>query len=71
MWQDGNTKPLQGSGFRTFWLKTMGIPENYDDDEEHIRTHLLLLPKTDKAGVVPKEDLKVLVKAMGIKGDKQ
>ena len=26
MWADGNTKPLQGAGFRTLRSKTMGIP---------------------------------------------
>ena len=66
MWADGNTKPLQGAGFRTFRSKLMGLPENYDDDVERDRTHLLLLPKPEKAGVVPKEDLKVLAKAMGL-----
>ena len=29
MWADGNTKPLQGAGFRLFRSKIMGIPENY------------------------------------------
>ena len=28
MWDDGNTKPLQGAGFRLFWSKIMGIPED-------------------------------------------
>ena len=34
MWTDGNIKPLQGIGFRTFRSKIMGIPENYDDNAE-------------------------------------
>ena len=66
MWADGNTKPLQGAGFRTFRSKTMGVPEDYDDDAERVRTHPLLLPKPDKAGVVPPEDLKVLAKTIGV-----
>ena len=32
MWADGNTKPLQGAGFRSFQSKIMGIPEDYEDD---------------------------------------
>ena len=66
MWADGNTKPLQGAGFRTFRSKVMGILEHYDDDAERVRTHSLLLPKPKKAGVVPPEDLEVLAKAMGV-----
>ena len=66
MWADGNTKPLQGAGFRIFRSKLMGIPENYDDDVERNRTHPLLLPKPEKAGVVKNEDLEVLAKAMGL-----
>ena len=44
----------------------MGIPQNYDDDAERERTHPLLLPKPEKAGVVPSKDLEVLAKAMGL-----
>ena len=66
MWADGNTKPLQGAGFRLFRSKIMGISENYDDNEERRRTHLLLLPKPEKAGVVSQEDLKLRVKTMGV-----
>ena len=44
----------------------MGIPENYDNDAEWAGTHPMLLPKPDKAGVVPKKDLEVLAKAMGV-----
>ena len=40
-----NTKPLQGAGFRLFRSKIMGIPENYDDEAERVRTHPQLLPK--------------------------
>ena len=66
MWADSNTKALQGAGFRTFRSKIMGIPEHYDDDAERVRTHPLLLPKSQKAGVVPSKDLEVLGKTMGI-----
>ena len=66
MWADGNTKALQGAGFRIFRSKIMGIPENYDDDAERVRTHPLLLPKPRKAGVVPPKDLEVLAKTMGV-----
>ena len=63
MWADGNTKPLQGAGFRLFRSKIMGISEDYDDDAEKVRTHPQLLPKSKEAGVVPSEDLKVLASA--------
>ena len=66
MWANGNTKPLQGAGFRTFRSRAMGIPENYNDDAEQDRTHPLLLPKPEKAGVVPSKDIEVLSKAMGL-----
>ena len=66
MWADGNTKPLQGAEFRLFRSKVMGISENYDDEEERVRTHPLLLPKPKKAGVVPSNDLQVLADAMGV-----
>ena len=66
MWDDGNTKPLQGAGFRIFRSKSMGIPEDYGDDAERVRTHPLLLPTPEKAGVMPQQDLTVLAKAMGI-----
>ena len=66
MWADGNTKPLQGAGFRTFRSKLMGIPKNYDDNTEQDRTHPLLLPKPEEAGVVQSKDLEVLTKAMGL-----
>ena len=52
MWADGNTKPLQGTGFRLFRSKIMGIPEEYDDDAEKVSTHPQLKPKAEKAGVI-------------------
>ena len=39
MWAAGNTKPLQGEGFRLFRSKIMGICENFDDEVERVRTH--------------------------------
>ena len=68
MWADGNTKPLQGAEFRLFRSKIMGIPENYDDEAERVRTDPLLLSKPKEAGVVPSVDLQVLAKALGVKG---
>ena len=44
----------------------MGIPEDYDDEAERVRTHPLLLPKPKKAGVVSSNDLQVFSKALGI-----
>ena len=74
MWVDGNTKPLQGAGFRLFRSKVMGIPEDYDGEAERVRTHPELLPKPKEAGVVSSNDLQVLSKALGVEGqdhDKQ
>ena len=70
MWADGNTEPLQGAGFRLFKSKIMGIPEDYDYDDEadRVRTHPLLLPKPKEAVVVPSADLQVLAKTLGVKG---
>ena len=44
----------------------MGIPEDYDDEAERVRTHPQLLPKPQEAGVVPTADLQVLSKALGV-----
>ena len=68
MWADGNTKPLQGGGFKLFRSKVMGIPENYDDEAERVRTHSQLLPKPEEAGMMSSADLQVLSKALGVKG---
>ena len=46
----------------------MDILTSYDDDAEQARTHPMLLPKPDKARVVPKKDIEVLAKAMGVDG---
>ena len=66
MWAGGNTKHLQGAGFKTFRSKTMGIPKNYDDNTGKDRTHQMLLPKPEKAEVVPDKDLEILAKTMGL-----
>ena len=68
MWAGGNTKPLQGAGFRLFRSKVMGILESYDDEAERLRTHPQLLPKPKEAGVVSSADLQVLSKALGVTG---
>ena len=44
----------------------MGISDNYDDNAERDRTNPLLLPKPEKAGVVPSKHIEVLAKAMGL-----
>ena len=51
-----------------FRSKVMGIPENYDDEAEKVRTHPQLLPKPKEAGIVSSADLQVLSKALGAKG---
>ena len=60
--------PLQGKEFRLFRPKIMGIPENYDDEAERVRTHPLLLPRPKETGVVPSADFQMLAKALGVKG---
>ena len=51
-----------------FKSKIMGIPEDYDDEAERIRTHPQLLPKPKEAGVVSPNDLQVLLKVLGVDG---
>ena len=46
----------------------MGIPENYEDNAEQARARPMLLPKPDKAGLIPKKDLEILAKAMRVDG---
>ena len=50
MWADDNTKPLQGEWFRLFRSKVMGIPEDYDDDAERVRTHRNCYPSPRRPG---------------------
>ena len=66
MWADGNTKPLQGTGSRRFRSKVMGIPGDYDDEAERIRTHPQLLLKPKEAGIVSPANLQVLSKVPGV-----
>ena len=47
MWADVNTNPTQGKRFRFMHVHIMGIPEDYDNDVEHRRTHTLFLPKIE------------------------
>ena len=65
MWADGNTKPLQGNGFRKFRSVLMGMSPDYDDDVEHRNTHPVLLPKAEAEGVISKQDMDVLKRKMG------
>ena len=65
MWADGNTKPLQGNGFRLFRSVLMGIQPDYDDDDERRNTHPLLLPKAETEGIISKQDIDVLRRAIG------
>jgi hypothetical protein len=65
MWADGNTKPLQGNGFRLFRSVLMGIQPDYDDDVERRNTHPLLLPKAEAEGIISKQDIDVLRRAIG------
>ena len=64
MWGDVNTKPLQGQLFREMRAKIMGVPVNYDDDEERKRTHPKLLPPPKLEGVILESNTKVLEEAM-------
>ena len=45
MWDDVNTKPTQGKMFRVVFGHVMGVSEEYEDDVDRRRTHLLFLPK--------------------------
>ena len=67
IWADGNTKPLQGAGFRLFRSKVMGTPEDHDDDAERVRTIRSYYPSPIKLEWYP-QDLQVLAKALGAKG---
>ena len=45
IWGDVNTKPTQGKSFRVMRAEVMGVSVYYDDNDEHRRTHPLLMPK--------------------------
>ena len=56
MWEDVNTKPVQGAIFRIFRSEMMGVPVENDDDVERRRTHPLLILKTDTDRVLLTDD---------------
>ena len=66
MWADVNTKPLQGKLFREMRAQLMGVPIDYDDDQERRRTHPKLLPKVEAEAAASRSDMEVLRKATGI-----
>ena len=43
----------------------MGIPSEYDDNVERRNTHPLVLPKAEAKGVISKQDIEVLKRAIG------
>ena len=58
MWADVNTKPVQGLLFRKFRHEMMGVPVEYDDDDEHRNTHPMLLPKIENERLtIPETEL--------------
>ena len=64
MWEDVNTKPVQGAIFRIFRSEMMGVPVENDDDVERRRTHPLLILKTDTDRVLLTDDkIKILKSA--------
>ena len=71
MWADGNTKPLQGNGFRLFRSVLMGIQPDYDNDDERRNTHPLLLPKAEAEGMISKQNIDVLQRAVGPAKDQE
>ena len=71
IWTDGNTKPLQGN---SFWLSRsvlMGIPPGYDATVERKNTHPLSSPRGEAEGVISKQDIKVLTRAIGSTGHQE
>ena len=49
MWCNILTKPKQGDIFQKFWEYLMNIPEDYNDEVEHLETNpLLITNKTSK-----------------------
>ena len=61
MWDDVNTKPVQGELYRIFRHHMIGVPIEYDYDVERRRTHPLILPE-DKAEGVSQGDSHLLEK---------
>ncbi len=65
MWSDVLNKPKQGKAFREFRGHLMNVPEDYDDEAEHLNTHPSLLPPADEGEKVLEADSEVLTKAAG------
>ena len=65
MWEDINTKALQGNLFYKMRSRLMGVDENYDDDIENQNKHPDLLPQESQECVttVSEETKKMLAKA--------
>ena len=62
MWCNILTKPKQGSVFRKFRDHLMNVPQDYDDEDERLRTHSLLLLKEDDSTKLSTADKNVLNK---------
>ena len=71
LWADGNTKPLQGNGFRLFRSVLMGIQPDYNDDDERRNMHPLLLPKMEAEGIISKQDIDLLRRMIGPAEDQE
>ena len=53
-----NTKPVQGLLFRKFPHEMMGVPVEYDDNDERRNTHPMLLPKIENERLtIPETEL--------------
>ena len=65
MWEDINTKALQGSLFYKMRSRLMGVDENYDDYIEKQNTHPDLLPQESQecTTTVSEETKKMLAEA--------
>ena len=70
-WADGNTKPLQSNGFWLFRSVLMGNQPDYNDDVECRNTHPLLLLKAEAEGIISKQDINVLRRAIGPTEDQE
>ena len=66
MWDDINTKALQGSLLYKMRGRMMGIGEYYDDDIDSLNTHPDLLPSQECSDNVSAKYASVLVKVGAI-----
>ena len=71
IWADDNIKPLQGNWFQLFRSLLIGIPPDYNDDTNRRNTHPLLLSKAEAKGVISKQDLEVLKRALVSDNDQE